>query len=244
MWFLLSVAVFAADAGEYAPCRPETLPTMEKAALALEKEVVYARHKDLSTRDRECIGLIQAWEESKGVLWSQQEDLDGDGAAESIYVIAHDARLMAPGLGSGGDLKATLAIGTKTVPLTFNWFEGVEGVKEFRTIAIDPTSKKKQVLIRQKAAQGEDPSDENLLAFYSPEKLSVKILSAQGYSRGKLEVPGDGRVGVEDGDCAWSTTTWYRLTDRGLEEAGATRVQMPNAALYFDAASGQYLCPG
>ena len=126
----------------------------------------------------------------------------------------------------------------------FHWPTGAPlGEKEMRLADIATGDSRQELLIRQRQSASEDPAHINHIFTYADGALTETRLEAPGDRPGAITLTGDGRVGIEESDCAHRKTTWHRLDGPLLRPDGEDLTLQPDAG-QFKLPDGGYGCPG
>lgn len=213
------------------PCRHSVLELLSPSEL------------DAFVGETDCMARVEMWKTSTR-MWAASADLDGDEDSETIVLLAHTDALTQSGIPCPADgCPATLIAGDASVSLLFHWAEGEHfAEREVRLVDIDTTDNRQEVLVRHRQADVEDPAYTNHLLIFDG-ALTDNRLEASQANQGVLTLAGDGRVGMEDSDCAHRTIRWFRLTDGVLVVEGEDVTLQPDAE-QFQLPDGSYSCPG
>jgi len=156
-------------------------------------------------------------------LFAASEDLDGDGTAEPIYVLATDARLV-NGSGSVCDpvCKAVLVVGDLTLPIELNWEQSAywSSIREsaaFAVVDVNTADSKKEILIRTHYRQEEDPGILNRFVSLIDGRLVTADIGSESYNGGGVTWAGDGQVNLQVSFCPEEEAT-YRMKAGVLSE--------------------------
>ena len=214
------------------PCRHSVLEQLSPTGL------------DAMQGDETCLKRVEMWKVS-GRMWAASADLDGDEKSENIVLLARSSALTEPTPHCPPEgCMATLIAGDSAVDLEFHWPNGEHfGEKEMKLVDINTADNRQEVLIRQLQAESEDPSHVSHIFTFADNQLTESRLEAGGYNQGTLTLTGDGRVGIEDSDCAHKKITWHRLEGAVLKPDSEDITLQPNAE-QFKLPDGSYGCPG
>lgn len=260
---LLTLLVWVASANPVAPepaCRNEDLAPLAPSELRLRRNHVFARHgrpfdaedlkahfgkqpwyrvdprysdQRLSANDKRCIQRISLWESSRGVLWQQRADVDGDGAEEGVYAIALDDDLVPQKSTSreevtepcgAAECDVALVFGDHVQRLKFVWKPGAyEFIKEpFRVADLDARDPKKEIWFRQHQPDRVDPAILNTFIRIQKDRPVLLEANGVGYSAGQLEFLGNGRLKLRLSPCpeehAWLELRGDKLVRTRVEK--------------------------
>ncbi len=245
---LATVLLAAAPAGGPA-CDHATLSAQDAATLRVTRNEVFARHgrsfrsadlrahfeaqpwyradpdysdARLTPADLACVERVKLWESSKGVLFRASADLDGDGDAESVFVLAQDRRLVEKAEGDfvcDPACRAALLVDDLTLPLERNWaVGGYFDVTDqpYRIVDLDAGDRRKEIWIRQHEGHDVDPGLRNRFVSLVDGRLVTAELGSGDYNSGGVELLGDGRLRLRVAHCPDHTAV-YQLVHGGLK---------------------------
>jgi len=169
--------------------------------------------------------------------WHASVDLDGDGKLDDVQVTLPagkpgqqkvDPRVDIP-CDADHTCRVRVAVGTAAVELDVpgGYFGGL-GVK---VIDIDPSDKRKELLITQRTEETEDPPFVFSVVTYAGGKLHLqKLWSSGGYNSDEAIIDGHGTLVLRYDDCPDRVTVTYRRSGDQLVEANrkTTRTRKPS----------------
>jgi hypothetical protein len=197
---------------------------------------------------------------SEGVLWQAAADLDGDGKVDEITLASTQAKLD-PKPEYPDELinvavsecdqpcPATLTIGAGSQDVVIpGGFRGGIGI---RVIDIDPSDKRKELLITRYGDSEEDPWREFTIVLYDGAIHLQDLWHSGGYNSGTAKIGGNGALVLEYDECPDRSTVTYVVQGTKLVETDRKVVRTKNpdecAAcpfVYLRDAAGDFVVQG
>jgi hypothetical protein len=231
---LLVTPPLSARAGSPEACDARALSRQGPEELKRTRNAVYARHgrtftspelrasfeqqpwyradpgysdARLTPADKACVARVGLFERGKPV-WSQEADLDGDGAAEGIFLF--DARPAVPSPDSSEpceNCSVTLLVHETVRELRVGWKRGSYfGEVRAQVMDLDAGDRRKELIVSHRAPLHEDPPEVHDVLSWGSGSLQGSRVEGQGYDGGKVTVRGDGLLRLEDQTCVGDRT--------------------------------------